>query len=132
MGHIFDRIYRIAKSYRKDSDAPRGHYSIENDNDELRRIISELRSEGPDNSARSKGAAAEEAFSRMDENSAYQILGIEAHADAEAIRSAYRKRLNEYHPDRVENLGEEIKTLAKNKTRQIIEAYNFLKKTKGL
>jgi len=35
--------------------------------------------------------------------------------------------MNEYHPDKVSMLGDELKTLAESKTKEINEAYEFLK-----
>jgi len=48
------------------------------------------------------------------------------------IKSAYKQRMMEYHPDKVNNLGKELQNLAENKTKEINEAYEFLKKSKIL
>ena len=46
----------------------------------------------------------------------------------ETIRSAYRARMNEYHPDKVDHLGEELQELAHRKVLEIQKAYRQLKK----
>jgi uncharacterized membrane protein YkvA (DUF1232 family) len=58
----------------------------------------------------------------------YQILGIPTSSSREAIRSAYRSRMNEYHPDKVAHLGEELQELAHRKVLEIQKAYQQLTK----
>ncbi len=58
----------------------------------------------------------------------YQILGIPASSSQETIRSAYRSRMKEYHPDKVAHLGEELQELAHRKVLEIQEAYQQLTK----
>ena len=41
------------------------------------------------------------------------------------IKNAYGKRIKEYHPDRVANLGKKLQELAQNESREIIEAYDY-------
>ena len=57
----------------------------------------------------------------------HQELGIDRSASKSAIKKAYRKLLNQYHPDRVEHLGPDLKKLAKEKTLKIKKAYEQLK-----
>ncbi len=57
----------------------------------------------------------------------YAVLGIAPSASREAIQSAYRARMHEYHPDKVAHLGEELQTLAHEKTQQIQRAYQQLR-----
>jgi uncharacterized membrane protein YkvA (DUF1232 family) len=54
---------------------------------------------------------------------AYEILGITRSASRDAIQSAYRARMQEYHPDKVAHLGEELQELALEKSQQIQRAY---------
>jgi hypothetical protein len=46
--------------------------------------------------------------------------------DLDAIKTKYRELLSQYHPDKVSNLGIEIKELAERKTKEIIRNYNKL------
>ena len=57
----------------------------------------------------------------------YEVLGIPRSAPREAIRAAYRERMNEYHPDKVAHLGEELQRLAHEKSQEIQRAYRDLK-----
>ena len=58
----------------------------------------------------------------------YRILGIPESSSQETIRSAYRSRMKEYHPDKVAHLGEELQKLAHRKVLEIQKAYQQLKK----
>ena len=57
----------------------------------------------------------------------YAVLGIAPTASREAIQSAYRARMQEYHPDKVAHLGEELQRLALEKSQQIQRAYQQLR-----
>jgi hypothetical protein len=56
----------------------------------------------------------------------YQILGIPSSSSSESIRSAYRLRMTEYHPDKVAHLGDELQELAHKKVLEIQKAYRQL------
>jgi DnaJ-domain-containing protein 1 len=129
MGQIFRRLNRIVSSYINDN-RNSGSSVLNNEDEELRRIIEELKYTGK-KQEKQKQSEPEDDRGAMTADRAYRILGIDADSDAAAIKSAYKKRMTEYHPDRVENLGEEIRILAKQKSQQINEAYNFLKRNKG-
>ncbi len=58
----------------------------------------------------------------------YQILSIPTSSSQETIRSAYRARMNEYHPDKVAHLGGELQELAHRKVLEIQKAYQQLTK----
>jgi DnaJ like chaperone protein len=55
------------------------------------------------------------------------ILGVSQDAGEEAIKAAYRAQLAKYHPDKVTHLGGEFYDLASSRTKDIINAYEFLK-----
>ncbi|MBW2030373.1 MAG: DnaJ domain-containing protein [Deltaproteobacteria bacterium] len=56
----------------------------------------------------------------------YEVLGIDRTASGEEIRTAYRRLVSKYHPDKVVHLGEEFQTLAEEKFKEIQEAYQAL------
>lgn len=56
----------------------------------------------------------------------YLILGLSADAIPLDIKAAYKKKISEYHPDRVGALGVKIKQIAEEETRQINAAYAML------
>lgn len=62
----------------------------------------------------------------------YKILGIDKNASTEEIKKAYRKLAIEFHPDKVAYLGENIRKDAELKFKKINEAYDKIKKEKGI
>lgn len=67
-----------------------------------------------------------------DTNWAYKTLEIETVATNDEVKKAYREMAKKYHPDTVANLGEDIKKKATEKFRTINEAYEELKKQRGI
>lgn len=67
-----------------------------------------------------------------DVNWAYKALEIEPTATEEEIKKAYRRMAMKYHPDKVNDLGEEIKKSATEKFRSINDAYENIKKQRGI
>ena len=57
----------------------------------------------------------------MSERSYYEILGVEKDADEKALKSAFRKKAMEYHPDR--NPGCNV---SEGKFKELSEAYETL------
>ncbi|MBW2178682.1 MAG: DnaJ domain-containing protein [Deltaproteobacteria bacterium] len=58
----------------------------------------------------------------------YDILEVPRGASQDEIKTAYKKLVGKYHPDKVVHLGEEFKALAENRFREIQDAYEILKK----
>jgi len=69
---------------------------------------------------------------QVDRDWAYKSLEIEPTATDEEIKKAYRRMAKKYHPDLVNDLGEEVKKSATEKFRSINEAYEGLKKQRGM
>jgi DnaJ like chaperone protein len=67
-----------------------------------------------------------------DTNWAYTALEIQPSATDEEVKKAYRRMAMKYHPDKVANAGEEIRQQATDKFRAINEAYEHIKKQRGL
>jgi len=67
-----------------------------------------------------------------DVNSDYHVLGIEPSATEEEIKKAYRQMAVRYHPDKVGHMGEEYQKGAKEKFQKIQEAYENIKKSRGI
>lgn len=69
---------------------------------------------------------------QVDRDWAYKSLEIESSATDEEIKKAYRRMAMKYHPDKVNDLGDEVKKSATEKFRSINEAYENLKKKRGI
>lgn len=63
---------------------------------------------------------------------AYKILGIDPSATDEEVKKAYREMAKKNHPDLVSNLGEEVHEAAEKKFQEINQAYETIKKQRGL
>lgn len=64
---------------------------------------------------------------------AYKVLGVSAEATAQELKRAYRKQMNEHHPDKLaaKGLPPEMMELAKQKTQELQAAYDLIRKEKG-
>jgi DnaJ-domain-containing protein 1 len=53
----------------------------------------------------------------------HSVLGVSPNASIEVIKSAYQLRADQYHPDKTEGLGPELKVLAERKMQELNTAY---------
>ena len=63
---------------------------------------------------------------------AYKVLEIDENAGDDEVKKAYRRMANKYHPDKVAHLGEEFKKAANEKFIRVKEAYETIKKERGM
>ena len=63
---------------------------------------------------------------------AYKILEVEPSATDDEVKKAYRKMAVAYHPDKVAYLGEEFRRAANEKFQKLNEAYEKIKKERGI
>jgi uncharacterized membrane protein YkvA (DUF1232 family) len=56
----------------------------------------------------------------------YAVLGVGRGASHAEIAQAYRTQMKRYHPDRVDDMGEELRNVAHEKTLEIQRAYEEL------
>jgi DnaJ like chaperone protein len=71
---------------------------------------------------------------RMTVSEAYQILDVPPAADDDAVSKAYRRQLSRHHPDKLKanGLPESMLEHAKQRTQQIIEAWEVIRATRGI
>lgn len=67
-----------------------------------------------------------------DTESGYKILEITKSATDQEVKKAYRRMAVKYHPDKVAQLGEEFQKAAKEKFLKVQEAYENIKKERGM
>ena len=74
------------------------------------------------------------AVPRMSLTEAYEVLGVRAGAGDEAVLKAYRRQLSRHHPDklRANGLPESMLEHAKQRTQQIIEAWDIIRAARGI
>jgi DnaJ like chaperone protein len=68
----------------------------------------------------------------QDTESAYQVLGVSRNASNEEVKRAYREMAIKNHPDKVSHLGNDIKKAAEEKFKKVNEAYDAIKKERGI
>lgn len=62
----------------------------------------------------------------------YTLLGVAPAASDEDLEQAYRRLMSEYHPDRVANAAKEIRDIADRRTREINQAYDTIRRQRGI
>lgn len=72
----------------------------------------------------SSGQQSEGGYSQQD--NPYAVLGIGKDASDEEIQKAYKKMATQYHPDKVQHLGEEFRELAEKRFKEIQHSYQTL------
>ncbi|ROL57764.1 hypothetical protein D9V84_03330 [Bacteroidetes/Chlorobi group bacterium Naka2016] len=126
MGQIFNRIKRILKANLTDDSINFTDSVFLNEEEELKREIEEaLR-----NSKTARNTTNKD-FRNITLEEAYAILGLKSDATFEEVKIAYKKKVKEYHPDLVQNMGEELKELATQKIKEINYAFDLIKQAKG-
>ena len=65
-------------------------------------------------------------------DAAYKVLEIDPSATDEEVKKAYRKMAVRFHPDKVNHLGEEFQQSAKEKFQKVNEAYEKIKRERGM
>ncbi len=62
----------------------------------------------------------------------YKILEIDKSVSNDEVKSAYRRMVKKYHPDKLRNLGPEHVKGAEEKFRQVQKAYEHIQKERGM
>lgn len=61
----------------------------------------------------------------------FLILEVSQGASKKEITAAYKQKIRQYHPDKVAQMGTEIRELAEFKSKQINTAYDYAMKLKN-
>lgn len=76
--------------------------------------------------------AAIKAMFVQSNNWAYDVLEINELATDDEVKKAYRRMATRFHPDKVSTLGEDAVQAAQQKFQKVQEAYENIKKQRGL
>jgi DnaJ like chaperone protein len=82
----------------------------------------------------SAGAGPQAQRGGMQLDAAYQVLEVDPKASNAEVQKAYRRQLSKHHPDKLKanGLPESMLEHAKQRTQQIIEAYELIKSARGM
>lgn len=61
----------------------------------------------------------------------WETLNVDQNASTEQIKTAFRREISKYHPDRVEGLGVELRELADRMAKEVNHAYSLAKQQRG-
>jgi DnaJ like chaperone protein len=80
------------------------------------------------------GAGGARPSARTSLAQSYKVLGVGRDATDAEVKKAYRRLLHQHHPDKLvaKGLPEEMMEVAKEKTRQVIAAYDRVKEARGM
>ena len=77
--------------------------------------------------ARGDGHASE-AAGPVGQAEACELLGVSAGCTKEELANAYRSKVSQWHPDKLETMADELKAFATRRTARINEAYQILRR----
>jgi DnaJ like chaperone protein len=71
---------------------------------------------------------------RTDLGQAYRVLGVAPEAGEKEVKTAYRRLMNQHHPDKLRARGmpESMIPVAEEKTREIRAAYDAIRQSRGI
>jgi len=85
--------------------------------------------------AQSEGASAGAGSSGgLSQSMAYKVLDVDSKATDAEVKKAYRRLMNQHHPDKLvaKGLPDEMMQVAKEKSQEIRGAYDVIKKARGM
>ena len=146
MGQLFNRLKDFIKVSVADAsgDLDRAQRIIDAEDDELRRIIEELRQGGPSGSASSQQSSQRSTGSSSQQHHAGQrpavpaevmtaarVLGVPYDSPADVVKRAYRKRITAVHPDRMAGRTAEEQRRAEEEAKAVNAAYDTMQRYLG-
>ena len=91
-------------------------------------VLAKHAASAPDDS---RGAHVQTGTSLDDSAAWYEVLDIPESSPREDIVDAYKRRIRQYHPDLVAQMGHELRELAEHKSKQINAAYDVALKLRS-
>lgn len=94
----------------------------------------QFRASGANGGARGQQSGPGSARAGMRLEAAYEILEVDPKASNDEVSKAYRRQLSRHHPDKLKanGLPESMLEHAKQRTQQIIEAFELIKSARGM
>lgn len=127
MGQLFNRLRNYIKSELNSLDS--SSLPPDFDIDELKNEFEKLNEQKDFQSFENK--KNDNKFETNKINIEYKqaclVLEVDENASVEEIKIAYRNKIKEHHPDKVQNMSKDIRQLAEKRTVQIIKAYEIIK-----
>ena len=78
--------------------------------------------------ARTAGSAdGFEATGPVSQGEAYELLGVSPGCTTRELAAAYRRKVSQWHPDKLDSMADDLKAFATRRTARINEAYQRLK-----
>lgn len=121
--------------------AERGQYRRQNESESQeeqnsdserhkRETHEEARRKAEENTKRTADEERRRSSQRSSKNEQYyrRVLGLNNEDTLKAIKKLYREHASQYHPDKVNHLGDKLKEVAESEMKEINEAYNFFQK----
>ena len=68
----------------------------------------------------------------MSKRDYYEVLDVSKNASEAEIKKAFKRLAMKYHPDKVGHLGEDFKKVANEKFRKVQDAYDKIRKERGI
>ena len=78
------------------------------------------------------GSSSSSYTSRATLENDYKILEVSPDATDDELKKAYRAAAKKHHPDKVSHLGEDVRKAAEEKFAKVNEAYERIKKSRGM
>ena len=84
--------------------------------------------------AQTRASSGQQADTGQSVAEAYRVLGVAATATDREVKTAYRRLMNQHHPDKLvaRGLPESMMEVSKEKTREIRSAYDRIKAERGI
>ena len=77
--------------------------------------------------AKARVARGEEPTGPVSQAEAYDLLGVNSGCSPEELASAYRRKMLQWHPDKLDTMAQELRDYATRRTARINEAYQMLR-----